>query len=265
MGTELLRRRSRGVELTDAGRSLLEDVTRSFDILAEAVDRTVVRRIRNRLRVSVEESFASRWLVPRLGDFITAHPEIELTIDATNALVDFGRETYDLGVRWGSGSWPGAIAEPLAETVIFPVCAPSLLGNGRIRTPADLSGETLLHDDARELWSVWLTAAGLGALNAKAHVTLKGNLAVTAAEAGQGFALGDAILAGDSLRAGRLVRPFLPAVALKGYYFVRGEGARASAAADQFQRFVQLAMARHLEAAAMHASPTRRAEKRKRH
>lgn len=250
MGIELLRRQSRGVDLTDAGRDLLGEVTQALDILTAAVERTAVRRGRNRLRVSVEESFATRWLVPRLGAFIDAHPEIDLTIDPGNTLVDFVRDSYDLGIRWGGGNWPGVVAMPLAESIIFPVCAPLLLADGRISQPADLVDATLLHDDARELWSAWLATAGLAGLTAKAHVTLKGNLAVSAAEAGQGFALGDAVLAGDSLRAGRLVRPFATTVKLKGYHFVRGEVARPSTTADAFQRFIEAEMAGHLEATA---------------
>lgn len=76
------------------------------------------------LTVSVEPSFAARWLVLRLGKFNRAYPEIELRLLPSAEVVDFSREDVDIGVRYGLGGWPDVVSEKLFEATVYPVCAP---------------------------------------------------------------------------------------------------------------------------------------------
>jgi len=102
--TRLFERTGRGVELTEAGQSLALELTAGFDLIAAAASR-FVRPIRRRQPsvVSADVSFAALWLAPRLGSFTSRHPGIDLVVDPSHRLVDFGREDVDLGIRFGGG------------------------------------------------------------------------------------------------------------------------------------------------------------------
>jgi LysR family transcriptional regulator, glycine cleavage system transcriptional activator len=244
LGVRLFERTGRGVRLTTAGGTLAADLTPTFDQMAEAVGRHAVQRRPQTLSVSAEASLAQLWLLPRLVAFSNANPGIELALDASNDLVDFARQpTIDLGIRYGRGPWPGTSATLLLEADQFPVCCPDLLADGRIRTPADLSEATLLHEDAKhELWRGWLTAAGVAESVAVGGPVLRGPLAISAAENGQGFAIADAITAADGLLAARLVRPFVPVIRRGAYWLVRSSGARPNRLAEAFHHWLERAM-----------------------
>ena len=62
--------------------------------------RCAVRCGRHRLRDGgAEPAFAARWLVPRLGGFSAAYPDVELELEASDELRVIGRDT-DIAIRW---------------------------------------------------------------------------------------------------------------------------------------------------------------------
>lgn len=247
LGTKLFLRTGRGVQLTESGQTLVRDLTPAFDLMVQATERFVRPKSRRRLVISAEVSFAALWLVPRLGGFTSTHPDIDLELDPTNRVVDFTKEKVDLGIRYGSGSWHDTDAIKLVESDLTPVCSPGLLKKSGVRTPADLARVTLLQEDLKENWPNWLDEAGVGDIVQANGPTLKGHLAVAAAEAGQGFALADAIQVGDALIAGKLVRPFDIVVERHGYYVVRRIGSKESKAAAAFRHWLEseIAASRH--------------------
>jgi LysR family transcriptional regulator, glycine cleavage system transcriptional activator len=244
LGTELFSRTGRGVALTDAGRRFGNRLTPLFDNMAEATREAAAQGTVRTLNVSVEPSIASRWLVPRLGRFNERHPDIELDIDPDNRLVDFRSDKADLGIRYGLGRWENVEVQKLISDVdIFPVCSPRLVKNASPVVPADLANYNLLHESRKQYWTDWLAAAGIQGVEDWRGTVFQGHLAIEAAEAGQGFALGDMILCTDSLIDGRLVRPF--ALDMKdhgGYFIVRAKGSKESAPARAFREWLQAEM-----------------------
>lgn len=224
LATKLFVRTGRGVELTERGKSYVTELTRGFDLLASATDSISGRRRRRRqqLTITVEPSFAALWLVPRLGRFTTANPEVELIVDSTHRLVDFSRNEADVGVRYGRGVWTNVAADLLTKTRLTPVCSPRLLREIGVRTPLDLPPSRLLQEETRRYWTEWLQAVGVADRVSPEGPTLGLHLTIPAAEAGQGFALADEVIAGDAIVGGRLVRPFEVSVDSYAYYFVRG-------------------------------------------
>jgi len=159
-GVRLIERAGRGIRLTDEGERFAGRVRAVLSDLADAVREVTERTNSRQLRVSVIPSFAARWLLPRIGRFFAAHPEIDVDISANNLNVDFRREDIDVAIRHGLGDWPGLVSEYLLDDAYFPVCSPRL-ANGRLpRRPADLSGYTLLRSEG-EAWRPWFEAAGL--------------------------------------------------------------------------------------------------------
>lgn len=208
LGTQLFNRTGRGVELTDAGRRFGAKLTPLFDAVAEATREAAAVGDVRQLKVSVEPSIASRWLVPRLGRFNALHPDIELSIDPDSKLADFRSGDADVGIRYGPGNWPDVEAQKLTDCLIFPICAPKLIKDAPALKPADLGNYNLLHESRKQWWADWLAACGVTGVEDWRGTMFQNHLAIEAAEAGQGFALSDQILCTDSLVEGWLVRPF---------------------------------------------------------
>lgn len=164
LGVPLFRRLPRGLRLTDAGQRLLPVVRGAFDDLSAAMDRLRSVECGNTLTVSVMPSFAVKWLVPRISRFQADHPDIDLRISASERLADFSRDSIDVAVRFGDGTWPGLYCERLFGEQVTPMCAPAVAKG--ITRPADLAGVTLLHEEMLPLgrfptWVSWLDAAGV--------------------------------------------------------------------------------------------------------
>jgi LysR family transcriptional regulator, glycine cleavage system transcriptional activator len=239
LGTQLFVRTGRGVELTEAGGRFGGKLTPIFDQLAEAAREAAAVGAARTLRVSVEPAFASRWLVGRLSSFNELHPDIELTIDTTNRLVDFYVDDVDIGIRYGNGAWDGTDPSKLTDVVVFPVCAPKLIADDVALTPEDLGKYTLLHENRKQWWADWLAAAGVTAQMDWRGTIFQNQLAIEAAESAAGFALGDQILCTDSLVDGWLTRPFT--IDMKdhgGYWLVRKKGSKESVVVKAFREWL---------------------------
>lgn len=235
LGRPLFERHSRGVSLNEAGERYLTSLADAFDLMDAATREAKLLPEGAELAISVEVTFAARWLVPRLGSFQEIYPELELNLEASDDCIDFRRDPFELAIRYGEGDWPGLNVSKLVSLEAFPVCSPDLLERRKVKRPADLLSFPLLHEDTKEWWGQWLQAADVpaparprGSLYQSAHMTLE------AAEAGLGFALGDNVSAADGLAEGWLVKPFDLTVEAGAYWIVRSKGAKESAAAAAF-------------------------------
>jgi len=215
LGVALFQRSTRKLSLTAAGQRLAPVATAAFEALGQAV--ADIGRGETLLAITTNSSFGSRWLAPRLGRFTDRHPEIELTIRHTPAVLDLGREGLDAALRWGRGQWPGLVAEFLGPAPIVPCCTPDYARRIGLAQPADIARARLLHDEAYAEWSQWLQAAGLDpALGRRGTVFDDPNTMIQATLAGQGIALLTRQTVERELADGRLVTPF--ALTLSGDY-----------------------------------------------
>jgi len=230
LGIKLFRRRTRRIELTDAGRLIQPDIRDGFTSLERGVRRLHNPPRDNVIVVTAGPSITAKWLAPRLHRFAAAHPQIDLRISASVASTDFKGDGFDAAIRFGTGNYPGLYTEMLLEDVMLPLCSPALLeGTDPIRTPADLSRFTLIHDEAlADLspavpdWHAWLEKAGFPDIDVGhgLHFNLSDH-AIDAAAEGAGVALARKALAKHDIDSGRLVAPFDIEIGLKqAYYFV---------------------------------------------
>ena len=209
LGIRMFRRGPRGLLLTDAGQAYLPEVREAFQRLTAATERLLEDDARGTITVSVLPSFAARWLVPRLTRFREDHPDIEVRVSADDRLADFDRDDVDVAIRYGRGDYPGLHADRFLTEELFPVCSPELLRRIPLDRPEQLGDHTLLHDDMRMDWSMWLLAAGVEGVDPRRGPSFNdSSMVLQAAVDGQGVALGRSALALDDLTAGRLVRPF---------------------------------------------------------
>ena len=224
IGRPLFVRDGRRLTLSETGRLYLPFVGDALDRL-KAGDRALADPERNPhvLTVSVSPSFAAKWLVPRLGAFFAAHPDLDLRISATPQHVNLADGEIDLAVRHGDGHWPTLDAVQLCREDLFPVCNPVLAPGGAPIGLAELAALPLIHHRNPELWIDWLRGCGFEPPAGVRHgpVYNEMSLAIDAAVAGQGVALARSALASLDLAAGRLVRPVPEAAAAQfGYWIV---------------------------------------------
>lgn len=215
LGIKLFERLPRGLELTEAGRELLPEITSGFVHFARGVSSLNEGAIRGGLSVSAAPSFATLWLVPRLNSFIEAFPEIKVRIVAADDPPDLHKGEADIRIPFGLGNYPGLHTRSLLRDTIFPVCAPSLLNQTPLRRFSDLQNHTLLHDidvgdnEPTMTWTRWLQDADVSSSFSDRAVEFGDSILLTeAAVRGQGVALGRMSLVRDHLANGRLIRPF---------------------------------------------------------
>ncbi len=227
IGAALFKRTPRGLLLTDAAQTALPALREAFDRLAEAASLLTAAVDGRRLTLTAPPSFAAKWLVPRLGHFETAHPQVDVWLSADMELVDFANGEVDLAVRYGGGPYPGLEVMRLMRETVIPVMSPDLNLANPLNAPCDLAGHVLLHDgspDADEScpdWQMWLAARGVkGVDGSRGPRFNQSSLVIEAAMAGRGVALAKRTLAQDDLDAGRLIAPMAITTSVDFAYYV---------------------------------------------
>jgi LysR family glycine cleavage system transcriptional activator len=209
LGVQLMIRATRSVRLTPIGASYAAEIRDALEHLTAATS-AATGQSSGIVSVSTIDSFAARWLMPRLFRFRRDHRDIDVRVATPERLADFVSDGIDIAIRCGGGQYPGLSAELLMKEDHFPVCSPKLLeGPYPLRTPADLARHTLLHDVFTVDWAIWLRSAGINNVDPHHGPTfLSSDHAIQAAIRGEGVVLGRSALVADDLAAGRLVRPF---------------------------------------------------------
>lgn len=197
------------------------------------------------LYISTLPSFGARWLIPRLPDFMAAHPDITVHFVPFVQGYDFAVPELDCAVRYGEGTWPGAQSQYLDGRDVV-VVAPKELPPGKtIRRPQDLARHVLLHHLTVPLaWSQWCEAQGVRIPNTHAGPMLdQFSSVINAVAAGMGVALVPRCLLEKELTTGMVQMPLDPAL-LKpfqmssGYYLCFPEAKAQMPALREFRTWL---------------------------
>jgi LysR family glycine cleavage system transcriptional activator len=215
-GTTLFKRGRHEVVLTPSGERLLKIVQPLLEQLSDLSNRLRAREAQ-RLSLTAPPSLVSRWLMPRLGGFLAANPQVDFKLHATTAVLDLDAEQTDLAIRYGHGHWPGLRAVKLLDETIFPVATPAYAQKLGLRGD-DFSAATLLRDDF-QTWTCWF-GPGAHAVVTDGPFYSDSALLLQATEAGQGIALGRSVLVADALARGTLVRLGMRSLQAPGAYYV---------------------------------------------
>jgi LysR family glycine cleavage system transcriptional activator len=217
----LFRRSARAIALSAEGALLLPGVRRGLAELQQAMQQLRQDRSGGVLNISTLASYLQKWLMPRLPQFYTRHPDIELAIHTSPTPVDFSQGNFHAALRMSLGPTPGLYNEKLMDEWFLPVCSPALLARlGPVRTAADLKRYPLLRS-ADESWSIWRHPGADTDWRERGAAFDDSLTVLAAAEQGQGLALTRWALAAQDLGNGRLVRAsaqILPCP--RAYYFV---------------------------------------------
>jgi len=214
-GCVLFHRLPRRLQLTSQGAKLKGEIEPALRRIEQAV--TALRVTAAPIHVNCSPSFALRWLMPRLGNFMRRHPEIDVRLTAEFHPLDratFAGSGMHVAIRYDPFEHLDLSSELLMEDYLVPVANPSFAeGHPQLQTAEDFEGVTLLHDaqswpNAPEHaeWQAWLKSASSARIDARRglHFNLA-ELAIAAALAGDGVAMAGMALVQDELENGHLV------------------------------------------------------------
>ena len=142
LGVKLLVRTTRKISLTEEGSAFLEDCQRLLADLnhAEASVSAGGVKASGHLRITAPAGFGRRHVAPLVPGFIAQHPEVSVSLNLSDRLVDLVNEGYDCAVRVGDLPDSNLISVRLADNRRLCVAAPSYLAqHGTPQAPADLA------------------------------------------------------------------------------------------------------------------------------
>ncbi len=206
IGVRLFSRKGRKSVLTEAGERYFELIRDEIERITIATERMRGMNSYTALNVRIAPTFATKWVLPRLSDFLTQHPDIELRLDATNDPPDFSRENIDLEIRHGAGPWRGLHVECLASEPMEVLCAPSYAAEGAL-TIEELDQHRLIHSVKNVVqWGDWFEAQGHTPNQELQRVLFdRAHMSIDLAANGLGLALESRLTASAEIASGRLV------------------------------------------------------------
>ncbi len=212
LGISLFERRGRGIALTEAGERFHTDVSFGLMHILRSAEGIALRAGSDHVSLSCSTAFAHYWMVPRLSDFKSAYPGIEIRVQTTDRDHDLGDEGVSFAVRRGTGPFPGHESFLLARERIYPVASPRYIAaQGRPSGTWDLARHALIHLEEpfrlRPSWTDWLDAEGVSFADDGGGLRLNDYaLVVQAAIAGEGIAFGWHHIVEGLVRQGLLVK-----------------------------------------------------------
>ncbi len=211
LGVRLLQRTTRRLSLTGEGevfyvrcRELLAGVEEAE---AEITARNEVAK--GMLRVNVPVSFGISHLAPLWGEFHARYPEVELSVDLSDRLVDIVEEGFDLAIRIATLQSSTLVSRKLTSTRLMACASPAYLAAwGAPTNPGDLASHRIIGYSNFTTGNDWPFEGPEGATSVRVRPWMYANNGETccgAALAGQGIVLQPGFLVAKHLAAGELV------------------------------------------------------------
>jgi DNA-binding transcriptional LysR family regulator len=240
LGVPLFVRAPTGLVLTAEAEELYAVLSHVFSRAAEAVATIRSGNRAQRVTLACTDAFATRWLMPRMGDFWRRFPEITVDHLISNDARDFRRAEVDLRVRFGLGAWPDETSTLLLDETIYPISGPGYAREHADAVAADIPELSLLHVDwVDSEWTGWdelLRRASIphGPLPGRRFSSF--NITLQACIEEQGLAVGWDRLVRHAIEAGRIV-PFtdLKLPSQRSYYLTWNANRPLSAPTRVFQ------------------------------
>ncbi|WP_284374872.1 LysR substrate-binding domain-containing protein [Sulfitobacter pacificus] len=223
IGVALFRRVKRRLVLTEAGELFYASSTQALGLIRNARSRVSRKQEYRSLVIRVAPSFGVRWLSPRIGGFVEAHPDFDIRVDATSELTDFDKENVDLEVRYGLEPPKGVNATPLITDQVMPFCHPKFAQDAAlVGLSVTLGSARLIHTvKAQVTWQEWLERQNIDSVDSSHGLHFdRSSMSIRAAVDRLGVVLETATLAMPELQSGSLVplAPHLGALCFPTYW-----------------------------------------------
>ena len=237
LGREIFLRKTRALELTEAGANYLPIVREAFDLIASGTQAFIGGDQGRHAVLQCNLAFSIFWLAPRLHRLYATHPWLVLNI--VTPIWDPERHAAQatMEIRFGRPDAMSPTAERIMQDNYFPVCAPDYQEGCH-----DLETATLFDcAGVTGSWDTWCASQGLPFDRSK-DVNLGSTYAITitAALSGAGMTMAHDCLVEDLLAQGRLIQPFEHAPSLtEGYYFIAPSTHATTPASTAFQDWLR--------------------------
>ena len=223
LGLRLFERSSRSLSLTDTGRSLLADIKPIITDLDDVASRYRRSAGKQTLSISVQPFFASELFIPKLPDFATSHPDVDIKVDTSDESVERHPSGADVSIRVFKSAPDGLASDRLFPLRLLPVTSPDVLDK-LVCTRDRLAGDTslIVHDSRPKAWRQWQKSSGIQLPENASVIRLDSMIAVArAAERGLGVALVPVQLTDSWFESGSLVPLYNHELTTPdAYYFV---------------------------------------------
>ena len=156
LGSALFVRERQTVKLSVAGRAYAQEIRNALELIGVATLRFRANPNGGTLNLAILPTFGTRWLAPRLPDFVARHPGVTINLTTRLAPFDFALDPVDAAIHFGRPLWPGGELDFLMGEVVVPACSPAMKQRHGFREPGDLLAAPLLHLSSRpDAWEDW--------------------------------------------------------------------------------------------------------------
>ena len=224
LGTSLAEKSGRSLALTPEGRRLARVLAEAFGSIAQELAEITGADADRPLNITTTPTFAANWLVPRIADFHSRHPEIDLMLNTTPEVVKLAPGGVDIAIRFGTGDWPGLDVSLLMPARVVVVASRKLVGDRVISQASELLEYPLLQELGLTEVTDWLKRMGVPAKRFRGVTYLPGNMMLDEVRRGSGIATTTDSLIREDVEAGRLRILFEDAQEETGYHIVTRPG-----------------------------------------
>jgi LysR family glycine cleavage system transcriptional activator len=196
--------------LTEQGRRLLPFIEQGFESFETGIRLISGDNNPNILRISAINSFTSLWLLPRLSEFQSLHPELMVQLAPSNELVDFDQGEIDLAIRMGAGNYKGLAEKRLVNDTLIFIASPDLISEADAKNSQKVFSLPWIEDISADTQPIIQQACDKFNIDrGKLTASIRSNNSIVLIEnalASRGFTLTNKSLVIDHLRTGRLIK-----------------------------------------------------------
>lgn len=226
LGHTLATREGRGIGLTETGAKLAKSVSAGFQTIHAGIEELQADAESRPLKIALTPAFAENWLMPRLGQFWSDHPDVEIELAPSLKVADLKGAGIDLAIRYGHGHWPGCRSDLLASAEYVVVATQGFMRGLGTSAVSDLSGLadlqscSWLFETGRLEHQRWTADRGIDFHAARNRFYPTNSLVLSAARAGHGLSLQSRALVERDLQNGHLVEVYFEDPGTLAYYIV---------------------------------------------
>jgi DNA-binding transcriptional LysR family regulator len=201
----LFTRTRKTIHLTEAGQRYAQHIGEALRSIHNASLTAMSDPLSNTFNLAIPPTLGTRWLMPRLPEFLAQHPNIHINFVTKLTKFDFSDVNVDAAIHYGLPNWPNTNSTFLMGETIIPVASPTWIKKNAPQHPSDLSQLSCLNLSSRpDAWRQWLLHYEKNTTITSGMVFEQFSLLTQAAIAGLGAALLPELLIESELKNNEL-------------------------------------------------------------